>query len=546
MITAPENGVELLFGGSGKKPDNETIVIGIDFGTTFSGVSWAFSGQPNSIEVITRWPSDMAFNSDTEKTPSQLLWQGLQDEPLWGYSIPAESIQDALKWFKLFLIDNKDLSPELQKSPQIARTKRQLAAVNKDTVDVVSGYLRRLWNHAVDCITQSTGKGLLRVCKFHVVITLPAIWPDYTKARMRRAAENVGILETRLAGETVLSFISEPEAAALATMYDFNYRPDVEKGDHFVICDAGGGTVDIITYEITGTSPMAVRESVRGDGRLCGGVFLDQAFIELMRSKVTPSIWDALPKDEVQKFLNGDWEHGIKKQFHGQQKDWVVTLPPGCGRNNGKGGRFRKQILILTHADLDPVFEGIAKQVTELLEDQTLQVQQNYDKLPKYFILVGGFGRCVYLYNHIAEGVANGRIEVLQAQGSRPWSAVCRGAVIQGLTRRSPALALSVTVKSRFDPEVHLPIDKVWCEMEMKWKADNQVEWYLKQGTDIFDAKPVRHSFYKLYDQPPETITDTLYYSAMSAAPGRKDDRLNCYIDFWALLTFTNPVGKIY
>ncbi|KAK1993417.1 hypothetical protein LX36DRAFT_684302 [Colletotrichum falcatum] len=563
MITTSDNSVVLPAGGSVQKSENDTIVVVI----RFSGVSWAFSGQPNSIEVITRWPSDMNFNSDTEKTPSELLYHGLQDEPLWGYCIPAEFSDVALRWFKLLLIDNRDLSHELQKSPQIITAKRLLSASNKDTVDVVSAYLRRLWNHAVDCISQSTGKGLVRLCKFHVVVTLPAIWPDYAKARMRRAVANAGILESRLAGETVLSFISEPEAAALATMCDFGYRPDIKKGDHFIICDAGGGTVDLISYEITETSPMTVRESVKGNGRLCGGVFLDQAFIELMRSKVTPSVWDTLPKDQVRRLLNGDWEHGIKKQFRGQQKDWVVTLPPECGPKKAKTGRFQKQVLVLSHKDLDPVFQGIAKQVAELIEEQVQQVQQQYNKMPKYIILVGGFGRSVYLYDHIAQGVADRQIEVLQSQGSRPWSAVCRGSVIQGLARRNPVSALSVTVKSRvarvnygtvfctdFNPKVHSSIDRTWSEDEMEWKADNQVEWYLKQGTDIFDAKPVRHSFYRLYNRPPEAVTENLYYSASLIAPTRRDDTVkrlctitwNEKIDFEALPKFINPAGKVY
>nr|XP_036578921.1 uncharacterized protein CTRU02_11175 [Colletotrichum truncatum]KAF6786304.1 hypothetical protein CTRU02_11175 [Colletotrichum truncatum] len=546
------------------KTENDFIVIGIDFGTTFSGVSWAFSGQPNNIEVITRWASDMNFNSDTEKTPSTLLYRGIQNEAFWGYKIPAANNEDALKWFKLLLIDNKDISAELHNSPQIATAKTLLAEANKDTVNVVSSYIRLLWNHSIECITQSAGKALMRLCRFHVVVTLPAMWPDYSKARMRYAVENAGILHRRPAGNTVLSFISEPEAAALATMVDLRHRPDVKDGDHFVVCDAGGGTVDLISYQITSTSPLIVREAVRGNGRLCGAVFLDQAFIELMRGKIGPHIWDALPKDEVQRFINGDWEHGIKKQFNGQKREWIVTLPPGCVHASGT---MNKKTLILSYADLDPMFRKITGKVTELVKEQIQQVKLRYGKLPKYIILVGGFGRSAYLYNHLVQEVSNDGTDVLQAQGSRPWSAICRGAVIQGLTRQKLFTDLSVTVKSRiarinygivfwqhYNPDVHLLTDRVWDEVEMIWKAYNQVHWYLKQGTDVFGAKSVRHSYQRLFEKPPERIAEAIHYSESSAAPNRKDSTVkklctitwNSKIDFEALPTFTNPIGKIY
>lgn len=39
-------------------------------------------------------------------------------------------------------------------------------------------------------------------------------------------------------------------------------------GDAFVLCDAGGGTVDLISYEITKLAPtLELRELVPGTGR---------------------------------------------------------------------------------------------------------------------------------------------------------------------------------------------------------------------------------------------------------------------------------------
>ncbi|TID04793.1 Heat shock 70 kDa protein 12A [Colletotrichum higginsianum] len=500
-------------------PDEHAIIIGIDFGTTFSGVSWAFSGQPNDIEVITRWEAELNYNSDTEKTPSTLFYHGPYGEASWGYGIPAATSAEPLKWFKLLLIDHQDLPRELQSSAQIATARRLMSETNMDPVDVIAGYLRRLWNHSIDCITLSTGKELVKMCKFHVVITLPAIWPVYAKARMTRAAQEAGILENRSAGDTVLSFISEPEAAALATMRDLSNRPNIKPGDHFVVCDAGGGTVDLISYEVTDTKPMVVREAVKGNGGLCGGVFLDEG-------------------------------------------DAAVRVH----HDRSFSSRDEKETITLNHSDLLPVFETISQQIIKLIQEQIDGIRATSGKLPKYVILVGGFGRCRFLSSRLQLALDD-TMELLQSQGTRPWTAICRGAVIQGLTRQNLGIGISVRVSSRiarmsygvkfytkFDPKLHRLKDKFWDEIEQEWKAKDQMEWYMKKGDDIADKKPIRHKYHRRYLTAPSEITKELHFSAASPAPKRADSttkRLckitwNRKVNFDTLPTFTNSLGRVY
>ena len=40
----------------------------------------------------------------------------------------------------------------------------------------------------------------------------------------------------------------------------------LEVGDAFVICDAGGGTVDLISYEIVSLKPFKLKELVKPRG----------------------------------------------------------------------------------------------------------------------------------------------------------------------------------------------------------------------------------------------------------------------------------------
>jgi hypothetical protein len=41
----------------------------------------------------------------------------------------------------------------------------------------------------------------------------------------------------------------------------------IQVGDAFVLCDAGGGTVDLISYEITKKAPLELKELVPGKGQ---------------------------------------------------------------------------------------------------------------------------------------------------------------------------------------------------------------------------------------------------------------------------------------
>lgn len=65
-------------------------------------------------------------------------------------------------------------------------------------------------------------------------------------------------------------------------------------GDSFVICDAGGGTVDLISYKIVGLDPLKLDESVGGTGELCGSVFLDERFERYMKEKLGAEVVDGM------------------------------------------------------------------------------------------------------------------------------------------------------------------------------------------------------------------------------------------------------------
>lgn len=74
----------------------------------------------------------------------------------------------------------------------------------------------------------------------------------------------------------------EPEAAAVhcAHMTDLH---KLKPSNNFMICDAGGGTVDLAVYKIIGsTTSLEIAEICARSGANCGSIFLDLRFQGLL------------------------------------------------------------------------------------------------------------------------------------------------------------------------------------------------------------------------------------------------------------------------
>jgi molecular chaperone DnaK (HSP70) len=224
------------------------LVIGIDFGTTFTGVAYAHSAQTylgdakkvaETVHVIKSWPSPNSSYMD--KIPSVLAYN--TNPPTWGGGVKARD-QPQVAHFKLGLQPNaRDYylrGSSESKTSALAFLESDWShpqLPGKKAVDFAADYLTRIHTYVKDDLfSRQFGKVFLQNQQFSYVITVPAIWKDSAKALTREAATRAGIPNQKL------ELITEPEAAALycATICD---EVDLVVGDRFLVCDAGGGTV---------------------------------------------------------------------------------------------------------------------------------------------------------------------------------------------------------------------------------------------------------------------------------------------------------------
>ncbi|KAI0408294.1 hypothetical protein F4802DRAFT_618481 [Xylaria palmicola] len=518
-----------------------TLVVGIDFGTTYSGVSWFVcngSSPPGQLEVVTLWQTSTDNrwgNSDSYKVPSKMHYDN-NGELSWGFRTPTGA--ETIEWFKLLLLNHEHLQDYLKDShpSHLIHTVKLAQGLGKSCVQLVGEYLEVLWNHTLEQIRKAKGE-IIEGMPFQVILTVPAIWPDDARNRMRDAARMAGIFNYRLAGETTLEFLAEPEAAAIATLPELDNRGDLRIGDSFVVVDAGGGTVDIISYKINGLEPLLVSECVEGDA-LCGGAFLDNEFEMFLKCFVGEESWSMMSESDIRRMMNNEWEHGIKKAFHGEPDYYTVELPNSVQHAPMK----------FSSNELQPVFDKIVARINVLVQGQIINIKQKTSQLPRLVILVGGFGQSPYILKFLKERL-DGRITILQLPGRQSWTAVCRGAALSGAWRlgsitreeQSPVqsriarLSYGWTMSVNFIHGFHDPRDLYWCRVRKEWLAANQMQWVIKRGDDISLKMPKTYAYnivYNAKDQGRGIFEDAVYTCQDANPPSRRTDDVHKLSEF--------------
>ncbi|KAK0654970.1 hypothetical protein B0T16DRAFT_383955 [Cercophora newfieldiana] len=504
------------FGGSQAQPGSEHLIIGIDFGTTYSGVAWAMADdfEQRQINSITNWPG--RGGTESSKVPTEIWYNG--NNMKWGYEIPPDVPR--LQFFKLLLLDAEDFSAELKSSPHIQRARDILQNSGKTAIKVIADYLRLLWAHAEETLRKTLGKKVSQRLTIGFIVTIPAIWKPYARQRMEEAVEMSGILTTRMAVTKYLSFAPEPEAAAIAALLERqrSIRRGINQGDIYVVCDAGGGTVDLITYMVESAKPIRIVEAVEGTGGLCGRIFIDQAFEQICKKRLDPW-WDGLSWAVKAKWIQEEWKDSIKHQFkpgYGDMEYSIVLpteIPDHGNKRKGrkphsddcirepyiKGGRIH-----FRETDIEKAFKGVLERIGQLIGSQIKNAIVRTGKEVTGVILVGGLGCSPCLYQYLDERFD---IDVLQSPGIGPRTAIAHGAVYKGLMGDVDGSAgnfvasnVPIQVTATISRNSHYEEDRFWSEDEGMWYAKDQIQWHLKKGERVSSLTRRTHPFYQLED----------------------------------------------
>jgi hypothetical protein len=248
-------------------------------GVSFCEVSKSEAdGQP--IEIIHDWPSRHTKIGTREKVPSEVAY--LIEGICWGSSIPPHEKREM--WTKLELDDNR-----VGEAVKIAKELSSSGA-RKRPVDIVADFLGQVRAHLIKNLDNKFGPELWRTLSLTLVVTVPAVWSDIAKYRTLQAVDRAGFNSSQFPQLTnPILVTTEPEAAAIYTMRTLRGTAQNEQlviGDGFIVCDMGGGTVDLIAYKVKSLKPTIIEEATIGNGAQCGGCFVDRAFLRWLECRL--------------------------------------------------------------------------------------------------------------------------------------------------------------------------------------------------------------------------------------------------------------------
>ncbi|KAF8969750.1 hypothetical protein BGZ46_010637 [Entomortierella lignicola] len=447
------------------------IIMAIDWGTTYSSMAYAYQ-QDGEVHEVSTWPSQ---SHNYPKVPTcNLYGPGSKDILMWGYPAkhamakPPYKNHVLLSKYKLHLDQASGPHPPLPNGLAV--------------VDAIADYLRLFHAHVVTLALRGFGSAFeqhhIQYC-----LSVPAMWTDSAKSLMRQAALQAGMISPSDPPHRLL-LISEPEAAALYCEKKCD-QFSIGHGERFMICDAGGGTVDLIVFEVAvGPQGRTLREVTRGSGHSCGSIFLDERMEALLRRRF--SSWQEkglTPANWVQ--LMDTFIHNVKPLFDGVE-DQYINMPavPGRAELTDYDIGLEDGVLAVSAEEMRrEVFDPVVDDVLRLIQHQLQQTQFNCQAI----FMVGGFGCSGYLLKRVQSEF--GSIVRLIAVPPRPELAVVRGAALAGISPRVVAARVArrwygVDSLMAFEHGVDMP-HKQTRDHEGQLRARDRFSVYVMPGQQI-------------------------------------------------------------
>ncbi|KAG2484378.1 hypothetical protein HYH03_016794 [Edaphochlamys debaryana] len=531
-----------------------SLVIGVDFGTHASGFAWrkqwpgSAASAPGALRVSTHeaWPDQPTPDA---KTRTALLYRG-DRVASWGWTAwrrwaemsPSERRGHSyVEHFKLLLEDGAEAGVGAGCALPPGVTRVQAAA---DYLGEMRKYIREHLRRTAG-VTLSSDDTVW-------CLTLPAIWSDAAKARMREAAHRAGLTPT--VGSRSLLLTLEPEAAALSAVAAGAGGGGAEAladGDVALVLDCGGGTADATLHRVRGAGlGVRLEEAAVGRGALAGGAHVDAAAWSYIRDLLGAEAWDAWQvedRGEVAK-LKSRWEvskrgfagggpisltaaagsapalggggflgGGLVKVAGVGMGDIRLPLPPGLVERLGRyklqslssPDRLRgwvssdRQLVLPSEVVASRVFDPVVDKALELMADVAEEGARLGNSCNKV-LLAGGFARSAYLQARVRHALPRGASLLLPEDD--PGAAVVKGAVVYGtlpsiVSGRRSRLSYGVLTSRSWAPEDAIQAasqgypQKIWNEEKNCYYADGVFREFVKRGQLVEVNQVVKHTF---------------------------------------------------
>lgn len=326
--------------------------------------------------MITTWPdSNGRLDGFTdEKVATKIVYGGLGKPTAWGNQV--DSSMSRYQEFKLHLGGRQQLN-ETRLTNQFPDPLGLPLSIQYNATKLTVDYLRCFRDHILSVISDQIHKHTVETTPIEWTLTIPAIWSDQQKDSTLFCAKEAGI------GDRI-RLVTEPEAAITHAISSMTAE-ELSVGQTFVLCDCGGGTVDLITYVIEQLSPLQVKELVKGNGDRCGGVYVDRAFAQYIKNKFSSCRgWS----ENVLHSAVENFERIVKRKFD-DTDDQVIIRVFGLANTTHKGIVIKKEKAFIPSADIRSVYEPVITVIKRLVQEQISASRAKQHQVTA-LLLVGG------------------------------------------------------------------------------------------------------------------------------------------------------------
>ncbi|KAG8792445.1 hypothetical protein FRC12_006092 [Ceratobasidium sp. 428] len=453
------------------------IIIGIDIGTTQSGVAFSFlqkgmssayfclnhsfgrpvdyvRGVEQTIHRVTQWPGQEARNQQG-KIPT-LIWYTLDGK---AASFGAEALsykakEDAednhwqlAKHFKL----------HLHPSDMKAKHNIKLNALPNGISlrQIYTDFLGYLMKHTQAFFEDRIVDGPLiwknYRSKMEVVIAHPNGWGIREQTFLRAVAIDANFASA--SSSSKIRFVTEAEASVHFCINQTNLGGRLQVGTKLAVCDAGGSTVDTTVYSVISARPELKLEEARPSGCVqAGAIFVDAAAEEYIRNVLQDS---ALGQEDIQDYTARgaqDFESTAKRTFCNELEENMVEI--AGPRFNNSSIKVRRGRMTISGKIIKSFFDSCLDEITSSVDQQMQGVAVSNPPF-KYMLLVGGFGDSLYLRREFKKRYEPQGCQVTLTNDSTS-KAVADGAVIWSVTSsvvaRTTRSSIGIEVAKRYIP----------------------------------------------------------------------------------------------
>lgn len=486
------------------------LVIGVDFGMTCTGVSYAnLSIGPGYVKWIQKWPGRSQANEN--KVPTIVVYPNHTTGPSsWGFlsETASEQNKDYKEWFKTHL-DPVRLAQAQEQDPQDAP--RSVDEVEKYYTD----YLHQLYRHIEIQLASHLEGATWQNAKIEFIFSVPTTWKPEIVERFRNIVQRAGF--GSWPSHQVDIGLTEAEAAAVHTSVEASGI--FKERDVLLVCDAGGGTTDLSVLratEVTGeTLSLEQLDVVYGDS--IGSAAIDDGFEKLVMARLHEA-------DQAHRLgispEEAAWEMMKSKDFqntkceHGSPDDtpvFCVPIPRLDSNYVNHSVAIKNGEMRFSRDDLRDLFGNQIEKLIFLIDSQLRNMQKKFpNEQVAHLVLSGGLGHSPDVQRHLRDRYAfgNGHFNAQNMQiriAPDPQLAVCKGIVADRVRKLKAGKAIlksrccrasyGTLCKELYDEKRHVGRATAKDDLNGKLYVTKSIEWFIKQGQPVSSETPIIRNF---------------------------------------------------